>query len=81
MLKLTELPEIINLAFAQRAPNHLCEYAYTLATVFNRFYHQHHMLREENVAQRASWLALSEYAVRVLEQVLDLLGIDTPERM
>jgi arginyl-tRNA synthetase len=81
LLKLAELPEIIDLAFVQRAPNYLCEYAYTLATDFNRFYHQHHMLSEENVAQRASWLALSDYTVRVLEQVLDLLGIDAPERM
>ncbi|RIK36541.1 MAG: arginine--tRNA ligase [Chloroflexi bacterium] len=81
LLKLAELPDMINLAFTQRAPNHLCEYAYTLATMFNRFYHQHHILSEKNIEQQASWLSVVQYTARVLEQVLDLLGIDVPERM
>ncbi|MFN8486313.1 MAG: arginine--tRNA ligase [Caldilineaceae bacterium] len=80
-LKLAELPEVLNLAFVERAPNHLCEYAYTLATTFNRFYRDHHILSEANPAQQASWLALADCSVAVLEQVLDLLGIQTPARM
>jgi arginyl-tRNA synthetase len=81
MLKLTELPDILELAFAGRAPNHLCEYGFTLATAFNRFYHEHHVLREENAAQQASWIALSEVFVRTLGLALELLGIEVPERM
>jgi arginyl-tRNA synthetase len=81
LLKLAELPDIVNLAFTQRAPNHLCEYAYTLATAFNRFYHQHHILTEADIARRSSWLALCSGTVDVLEHALDLLGIETPDRM
>jgi arginyl-tRNA synthetase len=81
LLKLAELPDIVSLALAQRAPNHLCEYAYTLATTFNRFYHQHHILSETKGDQQASWLRVVQYTERMLEQVLDLLGIATPERM
>jgi len=80
-LKLLELPDVVDLAFAQRMPHHLCEYVYTLATVFNRFYHQHHILSEANPAQQASWLALTEGVVGSLTLVLDLLGIAVPERM
>jgi len=80
-LKLAELPDVLNLAFAERAPNHLCEYAYTLATTFNRFYRDHHILSEANPAQQAAGLALADCTVAVLEQVLDLLGIQTPARM
>jgi arginyl-tRNA synthetase len=76
-----ELPDVVELAFAQRMPHHLCEYVYTLATVFNRFYHQHHILSEANTAQQASWLALTEGVVGSLTLVLDLLGIAVPERM
>jgi arginyl-tRNA synthetase len=81
LLKLAELPDIVNLAFTQRAPNHLCEYAYTLAAAFNRFYHQHHILTEADIARRSSWLALCSGTVDVLEHALDLLGIEVPERM
>ncbi len=69
------------MTFVERAPNHMCEYAYTLSTTFNRFYHDHHILREEHPTQQASWLAVADCTVSVLEQVLDLLGIQTPERM
>ncbi|MCX6047736.1 MAG: arginine--tRNA ligase [Chloroflexi bacterium] len=81
LLKLAELPDVLDLAFAERAPNHLCEYAYTLATTFNRFYHDHHILSEPDQVQQASWLALAKATVSELELVLNLLGIQTPERM
>lgn len=80
-LKLLELPDVVELAFVQRMPHHLCEYVYTLATTFNRFYHQHHILSEAQQAQQASWLALTECVVRTLALALDLLGIAVPERM
>ena len=80
-LKLSELPGTIALAFETRAPNHLCEYAFQLATAYNRFYHIHHMLNEEDAQRRDSWLAVSEVTLRVLERVLDLLGIEVPRRM
>lgn len=80
-LKLLELPDALELAFNTRAPNHLCEYAYTLSTEFNRFYRQHHILNEENSVQQASWLGLSQLTVDTLVLVLDLLGISVPERM
>lgn len=80
-LKLLELPDVVELAFAQRMPHHLCEYVFTLAMVFNRFYHQHHILSEANPAQQASWLGLTTCVVGTLTLALDLLGIAVPERM
>ena len=80
-LKLLELPDVVELAFAQRMPHHLCEYVFALAMVFNRFYHQHHILSETNPAQQASWLGLTNCVVGTLPLVLDLLGIAVPERM
>jgi arginyl-tRNA synthetase len=80
-LKLLELPDLLQHAFATRAPNHLCEYAFNLTTLFNRFYRQHHILTETNAAQQASWLALCQVVVNTLELVLYLLGISVPERM
>jgi len=80
-LKLSELPTVIDMAFATRAPNHLCEYAFQLATAYNRFYHTHHILNEKNGECQASWLTVSEVTLRVLDRVLYLLGIEVPRRM
>jgi arginyl-tRNA synthetase len=81
LLKLTEFPDLVESALAQRMPHHLCEYVYTLATAFNRFYHEHYILVEENAAQRSSWLALAQATVDLIVLVLDLLAIEVPERM
>lgn len=80
-LKLTELPDVLAHAYETRAPNHLADYVYNLAITFNRFYREHHILSEENIAQQASWLALSHYSLRQIELVLYLMGIEVPERM
>lgn len=81
LLGLLEFPDWINKAFADYTPHHLCEYAYALATNFNRLYHEHHILTEEDKAQQASWLALTALFAKVEEQVLTLLGIEVPEKM
>ena len=47
-------------------------------TEFNRFYEACHILREEDPARRASWLRLVELTLRMLELVLDVLGICGP---
>ncbi|MDY0095467.1 MAG: arginine--tRNA ligase [Candidatus Vecturithrix sp.] len=80
-LKLADFPNALDLAFENYAPNYLCDYAYTLASLFTTFYHEHHILRETNPDRQASWLGLAQISLAILEQVLDLLGIEVPERM
>lgn len=68
-------------AFEEKAPNNLCENAYQLAALFSRFYHDNHILAEEDEKKRESWLALCGMVKKVLEKHLDVLGIETVERM
>lgn len=68
-------------AFNAEAPNEIADYVYDLANRFASYYHEHHILREEDPAVRASALELVQRVHRVLVQSLDLLGIEVPERM
>ncbi|WP_026873066.1 arginine--tRNA ligase [Inquilinus limosus] len=81
MLQLAQLPDAIRGAYDKRAPNELCDFAYTLAQEFSRFYNACHVLSEPDAARRASWLGLAALTLRQLERVLDLLGIEIPDRM
>jgi arginyl-tRNA synthetase len=81
MLALVQLPRAVATAYDKRAPNHLCEFAYTVAQNFSQFYNQCHILRESDAGRRASWLALSTLCLQTMERVLDLLGIQVPARM
>jgi arginyl-tRNA synthetase len=81
MLVLLRLPEVIGRAAELRAPNHVAEYSYLVASAWNRFYDSCHILDEEDPARQASWLALAAWTLRTLTLLLDLLGIEIPERM
>lgn len=81
MLFLDRLPDALQRADELRAPNHIAEFAYELATTFNRFYDACHILSEEDPHRQASWLALVSTTLRMLTLTLDLLGIEVPERM
>ncbi|MBA3360382.1 MAG: arginine--tRNA ligase [Acidimicrobiia bacterium] len=81
MLTLLQLPEVLERAGVLRAPNHIAEYAFELAAAWNRFYDACHIIDERNAERRGAWLALADLTLRTLTTVLDLLGIEVPERM
>lgn len=62
-------------------PNYLCNYLYDLAGRFSQFWENCPVLKAEDAATRASRIALCDVTSRVLKQGLNLLGIETLERM
>lgn len=80
-LQLADLPGAIEQAVDRRAPNVICDYAYTVAQSFSRFYAEHHILSETDESLRTSRLTQSALTLRSLEQMLDILGIALPNRM
>ena len=68
-------------AYHKRAPSFVAEHAYRLASSFSRFYAACPVLAAPDEAVRASRLALARTALKQLTCALELLGIDTPERM
>ena len=81
MLTLGRYSSAMEQAAAELAPHKICSYIYELANDFNRFYHETKILTHEDQDQRASWIALLDLTRRVLEQCIDLLGFEAPERM
>jgi arginyl-tRNA synthetase len=68
-------------AYEKRLPHILCDHAYTLAQAFSGFYAAAPIMAEKDAAKRASRFALTLAAMKQLELVLGLVGIETPERM
>ncbi len=81
MLQLLRFAEAVGRAAELRAPNHVAEFAYELVAEFSRFYEACHILSETDQERQASWLALVELTLGVLHAALDLLGIESPDRM
>ena len=80
-LQLLSLPDAMAGAEAKRAPNILCDWAFTLAQEFSRFYAEHHIMSETDSELRAARLGLCELTLKALAKMLDLLGIEVPARM
>ncbi len=81
ILQLLALGDALSSAEEKRAPNILCDYAFTLAQQFSRFYSEHHILSESDVELRAARLGLCAFTLAVATKVLALLGIEVPARM
>lgn len=81
ILQLLALHDAMATAEERRAPNVLCDYAFTLAQNFSSFYSEHHILSESDVELRAARLGLCKLTLATLSKVLGLLGIEIPARM
>ena len=78
--RLASLPDAVDRVAADDAPNHLRAALYEVASAFNTFYERCPVLRADEPA-RTSRLALCATAATALRVGLDLLGIQTPERL
>lgn len=80
-LTLDAFSQAVAEAYDKRMPHVIAEHAYRLAQSFSKFYAACPVLIAPDETTRGSRLALSKAALDQLEIALDLLGIDTPERM
>ncbi len=79
-IKLLQFPEVVAAVARQCYPHMLCNYLYELADAFMKFYEQCPVLRADEPV-RTSRLLLALLTARIVRQGLDLLGIETLERM
>jgi arginyl-tRNA synthetase len=71
----------VNLAAEKYNPAHVADFAYSLATAFNRFYHDCPVLQENHAETRSFRIGLCQQTRQLLSDSLDLLGIKAPQRM
>jgi arginyl-tRNA synthetase len=81
LLAVGSLDWAVDAAITAQEPAFLAKYAFQLAQGFNNFYHKHHIISESDPEKRAFLLAMTEIVERELVRVLELLGIEAPEKM
>ena len=63
------------------SPALVANYVYELTKLFNRFYHEFSILKEENMDLKKFRLQLAQACGSVISNAMNLLGIRVPERM
>lgn len=80
-LSLIKYDSIIKLAYDNLAPDILCKYIYELSNVYNSFYHSYNIINEQNKDIQNYLVALSYLTRKILLEVIDILGIECPNKM
>lgn len=81
ILHFIKLYETLRHAIEEKLPSELCEYIFKLTNLYNSFYNDNYIINEENKETQSSWLAMSEIVLKTNEFILNILGIDIPEKM
>ena len=79
--RLAQFGEVLNNVAEKGTPHVLCTYLYDLAGLFSSFYENCPILSAETPEQQQSRLRLAALTARTLKQGLELLGLETLERM
>jgi arginyl-tRNA synthetase len=77
---LARFDEVVIDAAEKLAPNMVATYLYGLASTFNLFYQKHSILKAKEEKKQIR-LALTQAVGKTLQQGLNLLGIQAPEKM
>ncbi len=78
---LCDYPSVVKAAGEQFAPSLIAAYTYDFCKLFNGYYHDHSILREECAETKTMRLQLAAQVARVISRSMALLGIKVPERM
>ncbi|AJC49383.1 arginine--tRNA ligase [Allofrancisella guangzhouensis] len=80
-LQLIQFPMAISRAYENSQPHHICDFAYSLANVFNKFYVNCPTTNIQDQEIKDARIALCVATVKVMSIALGVIGISIPERM
>ena len=80
-LTLSRFADMMEAAYAELAPNKICQYIFELSESVNHFYHETKVLTEEDEERKNSYIKLLRLVQRVLECCIGMLGFEAPDKM
>ena len=81
IISLLNLRNVLKKSFNTRSLNDIAEHLYKVTNLYNNFYSNNHVLTEENKELQESWLLLTKVVYENNLKLLNILGINVPERM
>ena len=80
-LEILKLPKALNKSLEEKSLYELTDYIYKLTSSYNTFYNENKVLIEENENLRDTWIALTSLVYKTNMDILNILGINIPEKM
>ena len=80
-LNILNLPITIEKSLDTKSLNEIAEYLYKLTSSYNKFYAENKILTEEDEELKGSWLVLTNIVYNINMLLLNVLGINVPDKM
>ncbi len=80
-LLLLEFAQVLTRSFEQKSLHEIADYLYQLTSAYNSFYQDHYILTEEDKSLKETWIALTKLVYQINTTLLNILGIEVPEKM
>ena len=81
IIQLLSIRNVLLKSFTTRSLNDITEYLYKITNLYNNLYANYRILTEENKDLQESWLMLTKVVLDNNKKLLDILGIEVPDRM
>ena len=81
IIQMLDLKRIIKRSFENRSLSEICEYLYKITNLYNNFYAENKILTHENKEEINTWLTLTKIIYENNVYMLNILGINIPEKM
>lgn len=81
ILAMLDLKRIIKRSLDNYSLNEIAEYLYKITNLYNNFYAENHILTETDNETKISWLTLTKIIYDNNIYLLNILGINVPERI
>jgi arginyl-tRNA synthetase len=79
--QLADYPNMVFEAGENLSPALIANYTYETAKLYNQFYHDLSILKEDNLDKKVFRLQISQLTAHVIKHSMALLGIEVPEKM
>lgn len=80
-LQVLKLSKVLTESYKQKSLNEICEYIYKLSSLFNNFYQENNIINEKDLSIKNSYLTLTSLIYNLNIFLLNILGIEVPEKM
>lgn len=81
LVKLTELPKNLTASYQDVSTSFIAEFIYELSSLYNKFYTNNNIQSEKNPDMKETFIALTRLTYNTLTNLLDILGIETVDKM
>ena len=81
LMLISRFPEVVRKAMDQNEPSLITRHTTSLAQAYNKYYFEHRIMEENDLAGSAARVNLTDAVRDVIKTGLYLIGVEAPERM